>query len=152
VSDNVAAEETAYALYPELLRRLDDSSDPVRIAAAPVLAAVLQALPRGRGRHAGVAEVVARAALVHADDPSPAVQAAVLGPLRAAAALRASTVRTCLAEAHGRHGSAMKCRCDEVRSAAWVMVRRLTGGCMQVAAMCDAEEQAAGPETDDAMA
>ena len=72
-----------HAMYPDLLKRLDDSSDDVRIAVAATFAAYVDCLAGG-GRY-DVAlyrahlEEMHGGLLVHLDDPEPAIQEAVLG-------------------------------------------------------------------------
>ncbi|XP_036095862.1 dynein assembly factor 5, axonemal [Molossus molossus] len=76
-------------IYPELLRRLDDVSREVRLAAASALAAWLESL-RDDGRKPCCQSDVQhlyRELLVHLDDPDSAVQDAVLEVLTAGSAL-----------------------------------------------------------------
>lgn len=71
------------ALLPELLKRLDDVSNEVRLAAASALATWLEYVRRDEKAHyQGDIQFLYRELLLHLDDPEGAVQDAVLGKRR----------------------------------------------------------------------
>jgi HEAT-like repeat len=66
-------EEPVRELYPELLKRLDDSNDSVRKAVCATLAAFFRATPPGNVKGT-VLDYSSDQLLVHLDDQDPAVQ------------------------------------------------------------------------------
>ena len=66
------------AVYPSLLRLLDDSSDDVRLAACDTFTAYVRCVAPCDGSAAHVAAIY-DGLLVHLDDHDPAIQQAVLG-------------------------------------------------------------------------
>ena len=83
--------ENVRALYPELLKRLDDASDDVRMRVCEPLLALIAAL-RYSSTHADGAnfdrtnfQYLLRGLLVHLDDANPDIQQATYGVLDAAA-------------------------------------------------------------------
>jgi dynein assembly factor 5 len=92
------------ALQPDLLKRLDDSSNRVRVAACaslqPWVLAVAADLPEGN------AAALARSLLLHMDDPDNDVPEAVCAVLEQLAAARPPTIRPLVEAAavqHSRH-------------------------------------------------
>uniref|UniRef100_S4RX24 Dynein axonemal assembly factor 5 n=1 Tax=Petromyzon marinus TaxID=7757 RepID=S4RX24_PETMA len=71
-------------IYPEVLKRLDDASDEVRIAAARCLSAWFGCVggDYDRGLYRAHLEFLYRGLLVHLDDPDAGIQAAVLDVLK----------------------------------------------------------------------
>ena len=69
------------AVYPRLLRLLDDSSDDVRLAACDTFTAYVRCVAPPAPRDGSAAHVAAiyDGLLVHLDDHDPAIQQAVLG-------------------------------------------------------------------------
>lgn len=69
------------ALSPELLKRLDDVSHEVRLAASSALVAWLACIQNddGKSYYQSNVQFLYRALLVYLDDPEGAVQDAVLG-------------------------------------------------------------------------
>lgn len=94
------------ALQPELMRRLDDSSNRVRVAACGALqawvAGLQAAAASGRSGEGGLADAaassLASSMLIHLDDGDDEVAAAACAVLEQLAALRPGSVRP-LAEA-----------------------------------------------------
>ena len=88
-------EEAVRALYPELLKRLDDASDGVRLTCCEPLAALLAAASYSPTYAAGAnlnktnLQYFLRGLLVHLDDPAAEIQRAVAAVLRAALPLDA---------------------------------------------------------------
>lgn len=68
-------------MYPELLKRLDDSSDDVRIAATQTFSAYFGCLCKEYevGLYRAHLEEIFKGLLLHMDDPQEEVQMAVLG-------------------------------------------------------------------------
>ncbi len=67
--------ETQRKLYPELLKRLDDSNDAIRVEAAHAFDKFLQGM--APGFEPGQMEYMVRALCVHLDDSNAQVQDAV---------------------------------------------------------------------------
>ncbi|XP_039327419.1 dynein axonemal assembly factor 5 isoform X1 [Saimiri boliviensis] len=76
-------------IYPELLKRLDDVSNDVRMAAASTLVTWLQCVKHADGKayYQSSVQYLYRELLVHLDDPESAVQDAVLEVLKEGSAL-----------------------------------------------------------------
>mgnify|MGYP001147442535 CR=1 FL=1 len=95
---------TVHTLYTELLKRLDDSNDPVRCAACTALGALATAAPPAL-LSGGSVHYVVDALLVHLDDAAATVQAAALDCaqrwVRLDAPYAANAVR--IARARARH-------------------------------------------------
>ncbi|XP_045140257.1 dynein axonemal assembly factor 5 [Echinops telfairi] len=81
--------EQLLRIYPELLKRLDDASNEVRLTAATTLATWLRCVRRddSKAYYQGDIQYLYRELLVYLDDPEPAVQDAILEVLKAGAAL-----------------------------------------------------------------
>ncbi|XP_037669977.1 dynein assembly factor 5, axonemal [Choloepus didactylus] len=79
-SGGVTHPEKFIKIYPELLKRLDDVSSEVRVAAAAALVTWLRCVRDGGGKstYQGDIEYLYRELLVYLDDPDCAVQDAVL--------------------------------------------------------------------------
>merc|ERR1719240_783063 len=69
-------------IYPELLKRLDDSNDKIRVAICEALAVFFKCMPPKWSR--SLFEYILRTLFVHLDDPNPEIQQAVYGVLEAA--------------------------------------------------------------------
>lgn len=69
--------ETVRLLYPEVLKRLDDSNDAVRSSACSAIAAVATCAARPDEMQGTSAEYSLDILLVHLDDTDPGIQAAV---------------------------------------------------------------------------
>ena len=119
------------AVYVELLKRLDDSADRVRVAACGALAAFARSLPRD-GNGAGSASAarwddanagyLAAGLAVHMDDADAGVADAAAAALEALAGAKPAAVAAEVAKARPR--ARAKHRCDRVLAACGV-----TAGC-----------------------
>merc|ERR1712176_282696 len=69
-------------VYPELLKRLDDSNDKVRAAVCEALTEFFKCMPPSWSR--SLYEYILRTLFVHLDDPNPEIQQGVYGVLEAA--------------------------------------------------------------------
>merc|ERR1719284_2025478 len=69
-------------VYPELLKRLDDSNDKIRVAVCEALSVFFKCLPPKWSR--SLYEYILRTLFVHLDDPNPEIQQGIYGVLEAA--------------------------------------------------------------------
>merc|ERR1719476_884295 len=69
-------------VYPELLKRLDDSNDKIRAAVCEALTTFFRCLPPKWSRN--LYEYILRTLFVHLDDPNPEIQQGIYGVLEAA--------------------------------------------------------------------
>merc|ERR1719221_21922 len=69
-------------VYPELLKRLDDSNDKIRVAVCEALSVFFKCLPPKWSR--SLFEYILRTLFVHLDDPNPEIQQGIYGVLEAA--------------------------------------------------------------------
>jgi hypothetical protein len=69
-------------VYPELLKRLDDSNDKIRTAICEALTVFFKCLPHNWSR--SLYEYILKTLFVHLDDPSPDIQQGIYGALEAA--------------------------------------------------------------------
>jgi len=99
--------EAVRRLYPELLKRLDDSNDAVRASGCRAIAALAHAAARpldpGEGLAGTPGEFTIDTLLVHLDDPDAALQAAVFESLQPYVALFPQHARRALAAARAAH-------------------------------------------------
>ena len=95
------------ALHPELLKRLDDSSNRVRVAACTALQhwlrATAAAAPQQGGLPDSEASALASSLLIHVGDPAGEVAGAVCRLMEQLAALSPGTIRPLAAAAAGAH-------------------------------------------------
>jgi len=70
-------------VYPELLKRLDDSNDKIRVAVCEALDVFFKCLPQNWSRT--LYEYILRNLFVHLDDPNPEIQQGIYAVLQAAA-------------------------------------------------------------------
>jgi len=79
--------EVLHAIYPEILKRMDDSSNEVRLITAKAMSAFFQALPSNYERDFFKAhlEFIFKKMLLHMDDPSDQIHESCLECLRIAA-------------------------------------------------------------------
>lgn len=85
VLEDLQAEISAEQLrevYPEMLKRLDDSNDAIRTAACEALRVFFNCLPPGWSR--SLYEYILRTLFVHLDDPNPDIQRGIFAVLEAA--------------------------------------------------------------------
>mgnify|MGYP005990183045 CR=1 FL=1 len=107
-------DEGVRVLYPELLKRLDDSSDKVRICACAALQAMPAACAPGAMR-GGPTEYTLDALLIHMDDTDTAMQQAAAAAAGVFAQLDAQYAAKAIASARKRHRSPELC--DELLEA-----------------------------------
>merc|ERR1711970_588590 len=69
-------------VYPEMLKRLDDSNDKVRTAVCEALTEFFKCMPPKWSR--SLYEYILRTLFVHLDDPNPEIQQGIYGVLEAA--------------------------------------------------------------------
>jgi hypothetical protein len=102
--------ETGRSLYHEALKRLDDSNDAVRISACGALAqlAIAPPVPAEAWRGTPV-EYVIDTLLLHLDDPSPSIQAAVFEALGPWALTAPTYARKAALAAADKHRSPLFC-------------------------------------------
>lgn len=81
VGDRLHRDHRLYNMYPEILKRLDDSSDDVRIAATDTFSAYFGCLCKEYevALYRAHLEEIFKGLLLHMDDPQEEVQMAVLG-------------------------------------------------------------------------
>merc|ERR1712078_485900 len=82
---DMQAEITAEQLrevYPEVLKRLDDSNDKIRTVVCEALSVFFKCLPPKGSR--SLYEYILRTLFVHLDDPNPEIQQAIFGVLQVA--------------------------------------------------------------------
>jgi dynein assembly factor 5 len=105
---NRLSDEHALKLYPELIKRLDDSNDGIRCAMCTTLCAFFDAVDEDYSR--STLEYIAKTLLIHLDDVNEAVQRAVLKPLQQLARLVPRAEFTALVqEAKQRHRETQYC-------------------------------------------
>eukprot|EP00038_Savillea_parva_P000450 m.96210 g.96210 ORF g.96210 m.96210 type:complete len:856 (-) comp10150_c0_seq2:11-2578(-) len=113
-----AGYDQLHSLYPELLKRLDDNSDPIRLAslkAWQAYAECMAAKPYDDGLYQAHADTVLRGLFIHLDDPDEQVQDAVAAVLKTMAKAVPEMVRAHARESKGRHRSPK--RCEDVEAA-----------------------------------
>merc|ERR1719171_2313269 len=69
-------------VYPEMLKRLDDSNDKIRVVVCDALAVFFKCLPPKWSR--SLYEYILRTLFVHLDDPNPEIQQGIYGVLETA--------------------------------------------------------------------
>merc|ERR1740129_255778 len=69
-------------VYPELLKRLDDSNDKIRVAVCEALSVFFKCLPPNWSRT--LFEYILKTLFIHLDDPNPEIQQGIYGVLEAA--------------------------------------------------------------------
>ena len=94
-------DEHRRAVYPELLKRMDDSRNDIRIAAAGVIAAFFEAMPADYDE-TNVGYLL-KGFVVHMDDPDAAVQEAVCAACEVAAGKKTSAVAEAMNLARSTH-------------------------------------------------
>lgn len=75
------SQDRLHNMYPELLKRLDDSSDEIRVTVSKTFLAYLDCFEGGYdvGLYRAHLEAIYKGLLVHLDDPDPRIQEAILG-------------------------------------------------------------------------
>ena len=114
--DRLTDEHRRY-VYPELLKRMDDSRDEIRVTCAGVIAAFFRAMPWDYDE-TNVGYLL-KGFLIHMDDPNPDVQEAVCQALEVAAAKKPDAVREAVRAARDTHrGRVYLDRADAAAAAA----------------------------------
>ena len=114
--DRLTDEHRRY-VYPELLKRMDDSRDEIRVMCAGVVAAFFRSMPWDYDE-TNVGYLL-KGFLIHMDDPNPDVQEAVCRALEVAAAKKPDAVRESVRAARDTHrGRAYLDRADAAAVAA----------------------------------
>lgn len=100
-----------HSLYGELLKRLDDSSDEVRVAITKTLSAYISAFPDGydTGLYSAHIESIYRGLLIHLDDPSSEIQEAVLVVLKQASHLNSQLLKQLVESVKYKHRTTKYC-------------------------------------------
>ncbi|CAM9588368.1 unnamed protein product [Ectocarpus sp. 6 AP-2014] len=101
-------DEPVRLIYPELLKRLDDSNDTVRMAVCGTIAAFLRATAPQNVRGT-VLQYMSEQLLVHLDDQDEAMQRAVFAVMEVAAAIDPKTVEKLASEARSSHRTPSYC-------------------------------------------
>jgi len=110
-------------LYPELLKRLDDSSDEIRVMACDMLVAFWSSAPAS-SFHSTCLAYAFDMLFVHLDDPQRKIQQAIHRALQAAVSLGPSLMVEKAKENRGRHRSPLLC--DHLRDYATPLIQRET--------------------------
>merc|ERR1719456_623310 len=76
-------------VYPEMLKRLDDSNDKIRIVVCEALSVFFKCLPPKWSR--SLYEYILRTLFVHLDDPNPDIQQGIYAALEASVHQDAAT-------------------------------------------------------------
>ena len=114
--DRLTDEHRRY-VYPELLKRMDDSRDEIRVTCAGVIAAFFRAMPWDYDE-TNVGYLL-KGFLIHMDDPNRDVQEAVCQALEVAAAKKPDAVREAVRAARDTHrGRVYLDRADAAAAAA----------------------------------
>eukprot|EP00037_Helgoeca_nana_P016078 m.150830 g.150830 ORF g.150830 m.150830 type:complete len:843 (+) comp23328_c0_seq2:174-2702(+) len=108
-----AGYDQMHSLYPELLKRLDDNSDPIRLASLKAWLAYAECMtvkPYDEGLYQAHADAVLRGLFIHLDDSEEVVQDAVGRVLKTMAIAVPKIVRRHAVEAKGRHRNSLRCQ------------------------------------------
>ncbi|XP_064394922.1 dynein axonemal assembly factor 5-like [Halichondria panicea] len=100
-----------HTLYSDLLKRLDDSSDEIRLSITHTLIAFIRAFPEGYDStlYRAHLEELYKGLLIHLDDPSPQIQEAIFNVLKEAARLDHPLLTQQLQEVKHKHRSSSYC-------------------------------------------
>ncbi|XP_038066344.1 dynein assembly factor 5, axonemal-like isoform X2 [Patiria miniata] len=100
-----------HTMYMELLKRMDDSSDEIRVAVAKTFQTFFQCFPADYDRvlYRAHLETLYRGLLVHMDDPDPNIQQAVLDILKQAAPLHPKLLQEEVETVRHKHRSFLLC-------------------------------------------
>ncbi|XP_064635749.1 dynein axonemal assembly factor 5-like [Lineus longissimus] len=98
-------------LYPELLKRLDDSSDDIRVAVSKTFTAYFQCFDTGFdvGLYSAHLEAIYKGLLVHLDDPDPKIQESILDVLKEAAKIKPALLSTEIDSVKHKHRTSKYC-------------------------------------------
>jgi len=100
-----------HQIYPELLKRMDDSSDEIRIVVTKTFLAYFRAFPSDYDNdlYKLHLEALFKGLLVHLDDPSASIQEAVLNVLKEAAHVQPLLVKEQVELVRHKHRVARYC-------------------------------------------
>lgn len=100
-----------HTMYMDLLKRLDDSSDEVRLAVAKTFVTYFSCFPKEYdiGLYRAHLEALYRGLLVHMDDPDSAIQQAVLDVLKQAAVIHPPLLEQEVEAVKQKHRSLIFC-------------------------------------------
>ena len=101
-------EEPIRQLYPELLKRLDDSSDEVRKSVSQCFIPFFHCGPP-QSFAGGILDYTLDQLVIHLDDPDPIIQKEVSGVVKEASKLDCGLVRKKLTGARDGHRSSRVC-------------------------------------------
>ncbi|XP_071107149.1 dynein axonemal assembly factor 5-like [Haliotis cracherodii] len=105
------SQDRLHNMYPELLKRLDDSSDEVRLIVAKTFLAYFDCFESGYdvGLYRAHLEAVYRGLLVHLDDPETSIQEAILDVLKRSAQISPSMLVTEVDSVKHKHRTGKYC-------------------------------------------
>ncbi|XP_022102374.1 dynein assembly factor 5, axonemal-like isoform X2 [Acanthaster planci] len=100
-----------HTMYMELLKRMDDSSDEIRLAVAKTFETFFQCFPADYDKvlYRAHLETLYRGLLVHMDDPDPNIQQSVLDLLKQAAPLHPQLLQEEVEMVRHKHRSFVFC-------------------------------------------
>eukprot|EP00111_Clytia_hemisphaerica_P003015 TCONS_00008591-protein len=106
--------EQLHVIYPEVLKRLDDSSDDIRILATKALAAYFNSLPSNYDREFFQVhlEFIYKTLLIHMDDSHQNVQEAVYTCLKEGVQIHAGLLKNKVEDVKNKHRT--KTYCEEL--------------------------------------
>ncbi|KAL5019260.1 hypothetical protein ScPMuIL_004982 [Solemya velum] len=104
-------QDRLHNMYPELLKRLDDSSDEIRIMVSKTFLAYLDCFEDkyDTNLYRAHLEAMYRGLLVHLDDPETKIQEAILDVLKKAAELKPSLLMNELEQVRHKHRTSRYC-------------------------------------------
>ncbi|XP_067671064.1 dynein axonemal assembly factor 5-like [Haliotis asinina] len=105
------SQDRLHNMYPELLKRLDDSSDEVRLIVAKTFLAYFDCFESGYdvGLYRAHLEAIYRGLLVHLDDPEISIQEAILDVLKHSAKISPSMLVTEVDSVKHKHRTGKYC-------------------------------------------
>ncbi|XP_062515941.1 dynein axonemal assembly factor 5-like [Corticium candelabrum] len=97
--------DALHQMYPDLLKRMDDNSDSIRMATIKTLSSYFSCFPKeyDRGLYRAHMEAIYRGMLIHLDDPSEEIQDAMLGVLKEAAVINPTLLKEQLDNVRHKH-------------------------------------------------
>eukprot|EP00045_Choanoeca_perplexa_P009487 m.91812 g.91812 ORF g.91812 m.91812 type:complete len:863 (-) comp14918_c0_seq1:131-2719(-) len=109
---NYESYDQLHKLYPELLRRLDDSDNDVRLMTCRAFQAYASIMTTGYDVELYKAHTtgILRGMLIHLDDPNPAIQDAVQEALVVVSSVNKEQARECIEAVMTKHRSPTRCQ------------------------------------------
>ncbi|KAL3876674.1 hypothetical protein ACJMK2_034478 [Sinanodonta woodiana] len=107
-------QDRLHTIYLDLLKRLDDSNDEIRVTVAKTFLAYIDCFtkPYDAGLYRAHLETLYRGLLIHLDDPEPKIQEAILGVLTKAGSLKPTLMLEEVENVKHKHRS--RKYCDEL--------------------------------------